>query len=461
VGRRIATLGAVAVAVVAILLTGRLLRPDRPESRPENREVTPPVDDGPAAAAPAAPSSSPTSEARGPVENGLRVAGILRTHDGKPAAKLLVTLEHEGMLAEDLTVRTDAEGRFAFRDLPAGTCELTANWSAIWTVKAGAESLRLRLPAPPAPSRPRKRYGQLEVNGFYRGRAVAGFLDLLEPDGRILKPGIPSNLFEAETQAILRDEGSTPHFHEHIEVPDRSRRLLVSVWAMNGLCTASPAVVEIRADETTRVNLELVPGRVIDTLVVDPRGSPVRRATVVASSGPGAPPVHRRTWTDPDGRVAVPVLPAGRYRLRAESKGWLPAEKEIVVREKGDTSVRLQLAEGGRIRVVVRDARGRPVPGALVKVIRDGKPLLPNLGPYKREYAELKEKGTRDTWTAFYRRGGVLQGDALDLGRDDDAHLDQVAVLVGQGVVAEVGPLDSSTFWRRSSRRGRSSRRSA
>jgi hypothetical protein len=34
---------------------------------------------------------------------------------------------------------------------------------------------------------------------------------------------------------------------------------------------------------------------------------------------------------------------------------------------------------------------------------------------------------------------GVLQGDALDLGGDDDAHLDQVAVLVGQGVVAEVG----------------------
>src|ERR1043165_671625 len=33
----------------------------------------------------------------------------------------------------------------------------------------------------------------------------------------------------------------------------------------------------------------------------------------------------------------------------------------------------------------------------------------------------------------------VLEGDPLDLGRDDDAHLDEVAVLVGQCVVAEVG----------------------
>ena len=34
---------------------------------------------------------------------------------------------------------------------------------------------------------------------------------------------------------------------------------------------------------------------------------------------------------------------------------------------------------------------------------------------------------------------GVLEGDAFDLGGDDDAHLDHVAELVGEGVVAEVG----------------------
>lgn len=35
--------------------------------------------------------------------------------------------------------------------------------------------------------------------------------------------------------------------------------------------------------------------------------------------------------------------------------------------------------------------------------------------------------------------GGVLEGGAFDLGGDDDAHGDEVAVLVGDGVVAEVG----------------------
>src|SRR5687767_4480252 len=35
--------------------------------------------------------------------------------------------------------------------------------------------------------------------------------------------------------------------------------------------------------------------------------------------------------------------------------------------------------------------------------------------------------------------GGVLEGDAFDFRRDDDAHLEEVAVFVGQGVVAEAG----------------------
>ena len=35
--------------------------------------------------------------------------------------------------------------------------------------------------------------------------------------------------------------------------------------------------------------------------------------------------------------------------------------------------------------------------------------------------------------------GGVLEGDAFDLGGNDDAHFDEVAELVGEGVVAEVG----------------------
>ena len=35
--------------------------------------------------------------------------------------------------------------------------------------------------------------------------------------------------------------------------------------------------------------------------------------------------------------------------------------------------------------------------------------------------------------------GGVLEGYPLDLGGDDDAHGDEVAVFVGDGVVAEVG----------------------
>jgi hypothetical protein len=58
-------------------------------------------------------------------------------------------------------------------------------------------------------------------------------------------------------------------------------------------------------------------------------------------------------------------------------------------------------------------------------------------------------------------RGGVLERDALDLQRDDHAHLDQVAVLFGQGVVAEVALARSGPSGRRSSRRGRRSRRSA
>ena len=54
--------------------------------------------------------------------------------------------------------------------------------------------------------------------------------------------------------------------------------------------------------------------------------------------------------------------------------------------------------------------------------------------------------------------GGVLQGCALDLRRNDDAHLHQIAIFVGQGVITEVdilrlldllgddGPIDAGLF---------------
>jgi hypothetical protein len=109
---------------------------------------------------------------------------------------------------------------------------------------------------------------------------------------------------------------------------------------------------------------------------------PARRARVTLTSVERASP-GRTTTTDDRGAFSFHGVPAGRFELQAFKAGYLRASygasrpnragTPIVVTE-GQTiaDLAMTMARGGVITGVVRDARGRPLPGVAVRVLKLG-----------------------------------------------------------------------------------------
>ena len=109
---------------------------------------------------------------------------------------------------------------------------------------------------------------------------------------------------------------------------------------------------------------------------------PARRVRVtltnVARSSPG-----QTTTTDDNGAFAFRGLPAGRFELQAFKNAYLRASygasrpdragTPVVVKDgEAITNLAMTIARGGVITGVVRDMRGRPVPGVNVRVLKLG-----------------------------------------------------------------------------------------
>jgi uncharacterized protein (DUF2141 family) len=107
---------------------------------------------------------------------------------------------------------------------------------------------------------------------------------------------------------------------------------------------------------------------------------PARRARVTLTSLDRTTTGQTAT-TDDRGAFAFHALPAGRFELQAFKPGYLRASFGASRPERAGTPIVLQdgqtitdltmtIARGGVITGLVRDARGRPVPGANVRVLK-------------------------------------------------------------------------------------------
>jgi len=99
--------------------------------------------------------------------------------------------------------------------------------------------------------------------------------------------------------------------------------------------------------------------------VVDEAEAPVAGATVIRSDSLHYGLAHAVATTGADGRFALPV---GRNQyVGARKAGWLESYASIRPKKGETIEVVLRLrGPAGGIASVVRDARGAPVPGALV-----------------------------------------------------------------------------------------------
>jgi hypothetical protein len=153
-----------------------------------------------------------------------------------------------------------------------------------------------------------------------------------------------------------------------------------AILAVGLACGASAA-----AQQPARDNARVAAGTasISGTVYVDGEAKqPARRVRVtltnVARTSPG-----QTTTTDDRGAFAFRGLPGGRFELQAFKNGYLRASygasrpdragTPIVVKD-GDaiTNLAMTIARGGVIAGVVRDLRGRSVPGVNVRVLRLG-----------------------------------------------------------------------------------------
>ncbi|MGE0190558.1 MAG: carboxypeptidase regulatory-like domain-containing protein [Planctomycetota bacterium] len=158
------------------------------------------------------------------------------------------------------------------------------------------------------------------------------------------------------------------------------------------------------------------------------------------------------TQTDENGMFTFGTLDSGRYRLSARSSGYsTDYEENVLVRTDRDATVlTLVLGRGADIRGVVKDDQGKPVPGALVRAVRDeGRRFSPG-GFVQREDAVTDEAGRYviDTLApgSSYRFGVIadgyptqwqVQAVAVEAGMTKDFVLPRGARI--EGVVREKG----------------------
>jgi protocatechuate 3,4-dioxygenase beta subunit len=126
----------------------------------------------------------------------------------------------------------------------------------------------------------------------------------------------------------------------------------------------------------------LVPGGVVPVVlrppeeiagrVVRARGGPVAGALVWNGARPSSPPVR----TGADGRFRLAVPAGAAVELGAAAAGFLPLRQNVARRAGSPVATTLELRPAAALSGLVVDARGRPVPGALVLAPRSNRQAL-------------------------------------------------------------------------------------
>lgn len=305
-----------------------------------------------------------------------RVSGrVVDAGDGRPVGGIEVrTLRGDG--EPGFVATTDAEGRFAFAEVPFGDFVLVARGGG----RSTAEVHRPR-PYEPAPAALRVAPGEtremelpVEVAVRIEGRAVDAAGAAVA--GTVVRAGPAGEEEPGDLGAVaVTDEAGRFAFDD---VPARTPWRVV---AADGSPAVEPLVGE--PGETIRVDVRLVPpapavvpalaapveGKTIAGMVVGPDGAPVEAAVFVRPLDAGEESRGWRTGSVSDGTFVLEGLPPGRYRLSAEA----PLREMVAVdADAGDESVRIELgperAPAGPLVLRVLGPDGRPVPEATARL---------------------------------------------------------------------------------------------
>ena len=263
-----------------------------------------------------------------------------------------------------LVTRTDADGKFAFANVPigatanfrveaAGRADLdTASDHRRPGFKPPAADIRLVLPEE----------AKIEVIAVEKetGRPVSGLALVAGGDHR--SPRLATHI--SETQGRYRWDKLAPGRYElSLNPPARG----VAEWV-----AASVEVVADAGRTTVAPTIELTHGGLVEVLVTDAEdGKPIPQANVTVSYAAGRP--HINSSTQEDGVARIRLVP-GEYTVRGVSASRYDTSRSgrsITVVAGKTARLDEKLAKSPRLRGIVRDETGTPMGGATLSALPD------------------------------------------------------------------------------------------
>ncbi len=367
------------------------------------------------------PREDTARELRIVLEGGRRAIGTVVGPSGEPVAGARVTLEksvRSGSARRLFLARfhgtgvplegtSDADGRFAIQDVPAGTFDLEA--TAPGWARAARPGLEVLAEAAETD------FGEIELEPGAalegritdaRGAAVEGAeVFATETEEELVFVGVGGD--DDAPAAVSAADGS-------FTVPDRrpGEKVDLRVEA-SGYATASVAGVE--APTVRPLSVRLFRSSKLRGHVVDSTGRPVAGALVwlqilTVRGNTSSSMQSGRTTTAEDGRFTIEEVSPGEIELHVRADGYRSAElKSLTVEPERDLEdLRIVLEPGATISGRVTDALGRPVPGAMVLVSEQG-----------TRFGGLQSLDDTDA-EGRYRLEGVSPGRRTVFARHDD-----------------------------------------
>jgi protocatechuate 3,4-dioxygenase beta subunit len=314
------------------------------------------------------------------------------------APQTFVATASHGTEATEDSFRTDPEGRFRIRALPAGRFTVTVTH----------------------PGHPAHRTRELSLRS---GREVdVGTVTLRDGgtlEGRVLDPrgfGVPFVRLELSSDLEAVPRGGVSAEDGTFRFDGVSGELVLSAYPSGAPPARLDVVVPGRGTTTQNVTLEqgvhALHGR-----VVDERGYPIANAHVRLRSLRARVPFVQATTSENDGTFALDALPAPPYALDVDHPDYASPSPESVQRNE-DVTVVLRAAFAVSMRIV--DDSGEPVDGAHVYFVSDALARTGTSGPEGTVEIRRVSNGNYDVFVDSDRHSEWHETRRLEAPRHDD-----------------------------------------
>ena len=322
-----------------------------------------------------------TTELTFKLDVGGDLVGVVQTDAGQPVdgADVSASSSEGGMTPGYGRVKTDKDGRFVLKNLPAGVAirigaskKDHSRASENVAIAAGKQQTSISLICNPRP---------------YGGDCIVTVVD--ENDKPI-------------AAAALRNDGSSSADHRDAETDENGVGRLVNMYSNHrghqvtvrakGYITQEIEAPPGTAEDPSTVTVTMQPGKVLRGRVLDPEGKPAPRVRVYYNEGEHGWSLGGRVDTDSDGKFQIDGLPEQSTLTVYTPRQFAPINDQPVTAGLGEPlTITMQLAAVVRVRAIDQET-GKSIPEFNVRVRNS--PDRGNGEPWGSFSTSYSEQGT-------------------------------------------------------------------